>query len=254
MSETISVIRSERLRAFREVQHAMSTRNGGVSPAPFGMNLSFNVGDDEDCVRRNRERFFSIVGAPLNRIAFPRQIHGDRILRVHSPGVYEDSDALMTNERGLFLVVSVADCGPILFYDHRRKAIAAVHAGWRGSALGISARAVSMMNAEFQSSPEDLHVYVGPCAGVCCYEVGEEVAARFPEEVVDRSRGPRPHLDVKQYNALLLGRQGVPSHQIEIAPECTICNGSVFHSYRRDGNRSGRMMAIIGLSATGNEG
>ena len=111
---------------------AFSTRNGGVSPPPLGMNLSFRVGDDPVNVRKNREIFFGGLGIHLAQLAIPGQVHGTNVQHVEGPGEYPETDALISSGRGLFLCVSVADCVPVLLFDPLHNAVAAVHAGWRG--------------------------------------------------------------------------------------------------------------------------
>jgi copper oxidase (laccase) domain-containing protein len=135
---------------------AYSTREGGVSPAPLGMNLSFKVGDDPVNVIRNREIFFGGLGIPLECLAIPGQIHGASVRRADRPGDYPDTDALITSATGVFLCVSVADCVPVLLYDPRKKTAAAVHAGWRGSASAVVLAAVDAMRSAYGTTPGDL--------------------------------------------------------------------------------------------------
>ncbi len=232
--------------AFAEIRCAVSTRHGGVSPHPFGMNLSFNVGDQENFVRQNRVRFFGSLGIAQHRLAVPRQCHSALVRKAEAPGNFEATDGLITDAKDVWLVVSVADCTPVFLFDAKKKAVGAVHAGWRGSASGIVAGAVKQMIAAFESSPSDLHAFIGPSAGPCCYEVGEEVASQFHPDVVHARKGT-VFLDLKKENARQLTANGVPERQIETSPHCTICGGQLFHSYRRDRERSGRMMGVIGL-------
>lgn len=226
---------------------AVSTRQGGVSPEPLGMNLSFRVGDAEENVRRNREIFFGSLGILPSELALPGQVHGAIVHRIDSPGNFLDCDALLTNAPRVFLCITVADCVPILLYDPTSKAIAAVHAGWRGTASGILARALERMSVEFSASPSRILAYLGPAASACCYVVGDEVASRFDPRFVSRTDAG-PLVDLKGTNLQELLDAGVPQRQIEISPSCTISESALFHSFRRDGDRSGRMMAVIGLN------
>jgi YfiH family protein len=229
------------------IRAAVSTRKGGFSRAPFGMNLSFRVGDREEDVRRNRELFLGALGISTNELAMPGQIHSDRVQRVDVPGHYPDCDALLTATPRVFLAISVADCVPILLYDPGVSAVAAVHAGWRGTASGILPRAMERLESEFGTSPSRLLAYLGPSASRCCYTVGEDVASQFDSRVVLRHDG-RIIVDLKEANLAELLKSGVPREQIEVSPSCTICEPLVFHSFRRDGANSGRMMAVIGVS------
>ena len=246
----MNIIQSKLLSRYPEVRCGVSTRNGGASLPPFGMNLSFNVGDDIDHVNENRRRFFHEFGTNNEHVAFTKQVHGSEINFVDTPGFNDSCDALMTSTQGLFLAISVADCIPIFLFDTKLKCIAAVHSGWRGSKLQIIAKAVNEMKGEFNSDPENLIAFIGPSAGVCCYEVGEEVASQFDEQFVVRKAGSKPHIDLKRFNKHLLMKKSVSEQNIEVSEYCTICNPQIFHSYRRDKEKSGRMMGIIGMPST----
>jgi len=229
---------------------AVSTRQGGVSKDPLGMNLSFSVGDDEASVNENRQRFFSRLGIPVDALAIPRQVHSANVARVGAAGAVAETDALVTNTPGVYLCVTIADCVPILIHDPGHCAVAAVHAGWRGSAAGILSHALNLMRSAFGTNPGDLRAYVGPAAGGCCYEVGPEVAERFsPKYLADHQGSLR--LDLKAFNADALLEAGVQASHLEVSPLCTITESHLLHSYRRDGPRSGRMMAVIGIRPHG---
>jgi polyphenol oxidase len=240
------VLKPDIFAAYPEIIAVMSTRNGGSSPDPFGMNLSFRVGDDPDCVRRNRERFFGSNDIPSTALAIPGQIHSSNIQVVNAPGEYPDRDALITASREVYLCVTVADCVPILLYEPVARVIAAVHAGWRGTAENILASTIARMQSEFGADGRNLLAYCGPAADVCCYVVGEEVAARFDRQFTPRN-GNGTVVDLKSANRHQLLEAGVRQENIEISPACTITDSANFHSHRRDRERSGRMMAVIGL-------
>ena len=227
---------------------ASSTRRGGVSPLPLGMNLSFKVGDAQENVTRNRLMFFGGLGIPPDRLAIPGQVHGTSVRVVKNPGEYPETDGLLTAEPGLFLCVSTADCVPILLFDPVRRAVGAVHAGWRGTAAGIAAGGIRMMEKEFGTSAGDVLAYIGPAAGACCYNVGEELEPQFPAGCVAHRDG-RTYVDLKETNRRMLLEEGVIAGRVETSPFCTISDSTLFHSHRRDGSRSGRMMAVIGLIA-----
>jgi purine-nucleoside/S-methyl-5'-thioadenosine phosphorylase / adenosine deaminase len=240
------VLNPDIFAAHSEIIAAMSTRKGGSSLDPFGMNLSYRVGDDPDRVRRNREQFFGSNNIPLAALAIPGQIHGNNIQVVDAPGEYPDRDALITASREVYLCVTVADCVPILLYEPVARVIGAVHAGWRGTARNILASTIARMESEFGAHGRDLLAYCGPAAGVCCYVVGEEVAARFDRQFVSRN-GDGTVVDLKSANRHQLLEAGVRQENIEISSACTITDSANFHSHRRDRERSGRMMAVIGL-------
>jgi len=227
---------------------AFSTRNGGVSPHPLGLNLSFKVGDDPANVQKNREIFFGALGISLAHLAIPGQVHGTTVRRVEGPGEYAETDALITSHAGVFLCVSVADCVPVLLVDPSRGTIGAVHAGWRGTASGITSAAVRAMQTEFGSGPAALLASIGPSASSCCYRVGEDVASRFSPSFVRREEG-ECFVDLKGANRSQLLEAGLRPENVELSPHCTISDALLFHSFRRDGAQSGRMMAVIGRMA-----
>ena len=225
---------------------AVSTRHGGVSPEPLGMNLSFRVGDEPSNVEENRKKFFGRLGIDPTRVAVARQCHSASVAYARDPGAYEAVDGLMTDQTNVWLTISIADCVPVLVVDQRRRVIGGFHAGWRGTAAGIVAQGIEAMVKKFGARPEDMYAFIGPSARSCCYEVGPEVAEVFQNGVIERRDG-KTWLDLKKANFRQLTDGGIPENQIEMNPSCTICNGDQFHSYRRDRERSGRMMAVIGL-------
>jgi YfiH family protein len=166
-----------------------------------------------------------------------KQIHSN-IAVVAGDGVAE-GDALVTSDRGRYIGVRTADCVPLLLADRQRPAVAAVHAGWRGSAANIVAAAIDRLRREFGSDAGDLVVAVGPSIGRCCYEVGPEVAGLFGVST--------SHLDLVEVNRRQLTQAGVNSANIDICGLCTSCTPDEFHSWRRDRERFGRMVAAIGI-------
>ncbi len=227
---------------------AQSTRAGGVSPPPLGMNLSFKVGDSQENVVRNRLMFFGGLGIPPDRLAIPGQVHGTSVRLAKQPGDYPETDGLLTDQPGVFLCVSTADCVPVLLFDPVRRVVGAVHAGWRGTAAGIVALAVQMMVKEFGTAANDVHAYLGPAAGACCYYVGQDLESQFPAGCVAHRDG-KTYVDLKETNRRMLLATGVIAARVETSPFCTISDSTLFHSHRRDGSNSGRMMAVIGLIA-----
>jgi YfiH family protein len=196
------------------------------------------------------------LGLPELQVVTVRQVHGDGIRVVDSLHRKEGSshsghDALITDQPGLVLTVATADCVPILIADGTRKVVAAVHAGWRGSLLGISAKVVMVLQDRFASRPRDLRVGMGPSAGVCCYEVGQEVLEplkkKFPDfgKTVQERRNGKALLDLRAFNRLQLTAAGIPEDRIHVLPACTICGGSRFRSYRWEGRGTGSMYSGI---------
>ncbi len=242
----LSIIKSDLLSKYQEIIFGFSTRPGGVSPEPYNMNLSFNVGDDKKNVIDNRKIFFESMNIGMDELAIPRQVQGSNVERIFVQGGYDNCDGLVTNSYGIFLTISTADCLPVFLYDPKTKAIGAIHSGWKGCELGIVIKGINLMQKEFNSSPSDLVVYIGPGAGVCCYEVGEDIVNKFSAENII-SKKNKYFLDLKKIIKSQLENCGVNNEKIEINNYCTICNPNLFHSYRRDKARSGRMMGVIGM-------
>lgn len=246
MSSDLPIISSGLLHSTGLVISGISTRQGGVSPDPFGLNLSYSVGDAEENVRTNRQLFFKALGVSPEQVAIPRQIHSSIVQYAKAPGAFPSCDGLITDIPGVYLCITVADCLPVFVLDTKRKVVAALHAGWRGTAAMIARTGVTMMVEEFQCSPEHMVAYVGPGAGVCCYNVGTDVAKMFATEFV-REDGGKTFIDLKAALISQLAGSGIPRESIEVSPHCTIDNSILFHSYRRDKKSSGRMMGVIGL-------
>ena len=241
-----TILVPEIFSGYPNVRSGMSTKQGSRKNTCFEMNLSSHVGDDPESVKLNRAAFFSKIGVPMSGLAVPLQTHSANVLRVDMPGEYENCDGLVTNARGLALVVTVADCVPILLFDPIKNIIGAVHAGWRGTAKSIIKRALVRMQEEYKTDMKDVLAFIGPSAGSCCYEVSEEVAVKFKNKIVSYDT-IKVFIDLKKENALQLQMQGLVLGNIEVSRHCTICENQLFHSYRRDGKRAGRMMAVICL-------
>jgi YfiH family protein len=184
------------------------------------------------------------------RLLLLTQVHGCAIETAPWAG-HPEADAGMAEGPGLLVGVETADCLPVLLVDPRRRAVAAVHAGWRGTADGIATRAVRAL-VTGGSDPGDLLAALGPGIGPCCYEVGDELRAAFgyDAEAVFR-RGPRgkPHLDVRLANKRQLWRSDVRPENVHSVDECTYCRADLYHSFRRDGKRAGRMINYAGWRA-----
>jgi YfiH family protein len=166
------------------------------------------------------------------------QIHSDLVVMPAQTGRCGDGDALVSNRAGLTVSIRTADCYPVLLADTRRRTVAAIHAGWRGTAAHIVEKTLSKMQAEFGTDPTDVLAAIGPGIGVCCYEVGEEVARQF-------GLSGRTHLDLALENRRQLERAGVPPGKIEALGVCTLCDAERFFSYRREREAAGRMVSYI---------
>ncbi len=227
------------------VDHGFSTRRGGSSSGTYSsLNLGLHTDDDPGCVTENRNRFFSLFSASQEMAAIPEQVHGDEIRIVNKPGTYPDTDGLATREPGILLTVQVADCLSLFAYDPDHTAVAMVHAGWKGTEKKIAGKMVSIMEKNFGSHASALRIFMGPSIGPCCYEVGPDVAGRFPKQFVKNGR-----LDLWEANRKQLVDSGVPDKHVNISRLCTSCHSRWFYSHRRDNGITGRMTAVIGIRA-----
>ena len=176
-------------------------------------------------------------------LASVRQIHSDNVLVANSAGCLGEGDALVTNRPGITLAVRTADCLPILIADPGNRAVAAVHAGWRGILQDIATKTIQSMHDQFGSRPEDLIVAIGPGIGVCCFEVGPEVFAQFhPEQGAVTGKAK---VDLAETVSRQLRRNGITTGHLAAAGLCTRCRPDLFDSYRRDREAAGRMVSAI---------
>jgi YfiH family protein len=241
----VQILRSGLLGRF---PHGFTTRHGGGSRPPFdALNLGEAVGDDPAAVAENWERLRGETGLAFARV---RQVHGDRVLVAREPwpaSARPEADAVVSATRGVAACVSVADCVPVLLADPRGGAVAAVHAGWRGSIARIAARAVEALAREAGARPCDLIAAIGPSIGPCCYEVAEDLAARFAAELGDdvvRVGPGAPRLDLWLANERALREAGLGGASVDRLDRCTACDPGLF-SHRRDRGRTGRQVGFV---------
>jgi len=265
--------------------HGFSTRKGGLSraycadDAPGELNLGFTAADSREAVVRNRQLLAeAVTGDPATPLRTLHQVHstliriGDGSLSLGCKG-----DGLMTGEPGVLLGVQTADCIPVLVADRKRRAVAAFHAGWRGTVGRIVEAGIGRMRLEFGSRPEDLVAAIGPGIGQCCYAIGEEVLSNFESqfayslelfrEVYDtdpvRAKypmlfltqrapghsniGPSLHLDLVEANRRQLVAAGLKPGAIKLVGGCTCCQPELFFSHRGSQGHAGRMLSVIGI-------
>ncbi len=232
--------------------HGFTTRAGGVSSGPYAsLNLGLSSGDDVEPVEANRERLLTALGFRRDAVCAFHQVHGDRVLPGQPSWFEEQADAATTDVPGRLLVVSVADCLPLLFFDPVAEAVGAAHCGWRGTLAGLAGKVVARMTERYGSRPEDVRVAIGPGIQGPCYQVGDEVVAAFreagfPSDVAVPDEAGRHRLDLVAANRWVLGGAGVPSESIWSSGVCTHCQPRLF-SHRRDAGRTGRHWAFIAL-------
>lgn len=266
--------------------HGFSTRRGGVSRAYCAdraageLNLGFTAEDSRENALRNRQLLAeAITGTASTPLVTLRQIHSSVLVVTGSAAGQKTcrGDGLMTCEPGLLLGVQTADCLPVLVADRKRKAVAAFHAGWRGTVKRIVETGIGRMRLEFGSRPEDLVAGIGPGIGPCCYAVGEEVLSEFESQFTYASElfhdvydtdpvrtkypmlfltqrapghspiGPSLHLNLAEANRRQLLAAGLKPDSIQMVGGCTSCQPALFFSHRASRGRSGRMLSVIGI-------
>ncbi len=257
--------------------HGFSTKPGGSSNqnGEKVLNLGFTEWDTKENVLENRRRFQSVLSAADLKLISLKQIHSDVIhLFDTAPAETCRGDASVTNRPGLLLAVQTADCVPILLVDPKKRAIAAVHAGWRGTLQRIVTKAIGKMQMEFGTKPADLLAAIGPSIGGCCYEVGTEVAIQFQSQFAEAPdwfdefrTGDEPNpiqwlnmmppghqpppknvlLDLRKANRSQLLGAGLRTPNISFSDLCTACRRDLFFSYRKEGAQSGRLFSVIGI-------
>ncbi len=251
------------LGAYPDIIHFVTTRRGGCSEGAYAsFNCSPFSGDREEHVRSNQDSLCeSLLQRPLE-LVIPHQVHGVRCLVVDETYLQaapaqkqewlEGTDALLTAEPGYCLCISTADCVPVLLYDKRLQAIAAVHAGWRGTVEGIVERTMQCMRTVFGTKGEDVIACIGPGISLQAFEVGGEVYEAFLRKGYDMAQiacwneeTEKHHLDLWEANRRQLLDFGVPAAQIETAGICTYTNQEQFFSARRLGIHSGRILSGI---------
>lgn len=186
--------------------------------------------------------------APSGRLLLMEQVHGASVAVAPWDGASPRADASVAAAAGLLLGIETADCLPILLVDFPRRLVAAVHAGWRGTAAGVAARAVEALRAR-GSDPREMVAGFGPAIGPCCYEVGDDLRPAFgPGGGAFFRPGPRgrAHLDLRAANLRQLEAAGVDSDRVHHVAECTSCLADRYHSYRREGPGGGRMISFVG--------
>ena len=251
-SKVLTVGKSKTLSHFqRDIVHFFSTRKGGVSRNEYGtLNIGLNQADLSTNVFENRSRLAQSVGIDVNSFVFARQVHGTKVVRVYESDrgrglcsratAFPFTDGMVTNSPNTCLVTLAADCVPILFFDPVKKAIGVAHAGWKGTVLKMPRFVIQSMICEFESNPADIIVALGPSAGPCCYEIGQEVideiVAAFgkPNGILQSTGNPQKAIfNMWEANRKTLIDSGINVDNIDIFNQCTICNNHTFFSARK---------------------
>lgn len=264
-NEKVKMLQFPRLGEDCDISHFVTTRQGGTSESAYAsFNLGAYCGDSPDSVRANRAILSDVIGLPASRILTPCQVHGAEIRPVDSSFFslskeqqqvcLKGVDALVTDLPGVCVTVSTADCVPVLLYAPDVKAVAAIHAGWRGTVQKIVTKAVRLLLDEYGADPRVMKAGIAPSIGPDAFEVGEEVVEVFRgagfemARILRRDAGTgKARVDLWEANRLQLQAGGLAAENIELAGICTYTHPDEFFSARRLGVRSGRFLSGIFL-------
>ena len=261
-ADTVPYLTYNSLSEINIINHAFSTRLGGVSEGEFtSMNMAFNRGDNPESVTENYKRICKSAGFDFDSLTASAQDHNTFVRAVTSEnkgvGIYkprdlQSVDALVTNEKGVTLVTYYADCTPLFFVDIKQKAIGLAHAGWRGTVGRIGEKVVKKMTELYGTNPADIIAAIGPAISVCCYEVDKPCADNFYAlSDLDSSRFVFPKengkymIDLLETNRQILVAAGVKNENITVSDVCTNCNSELLWSHRATKGKRGTMSAFM---------
>lgn len=266
LTEDKRMLGYESLHSYSNISHFVTTRQGGVSEGAYGtFNCSPFCGDEAENVRRNQELLLEGLPQRSRELVIPFQTHGTRCLQIDPTFLTADADAraellrevdaVITREPGCCLCISTADCIPLLLYDTLHQAVAAIHAGWRGTVNYIVGHTLECMHTAFGTEGADVVACIGPGISLSSFEVGDEVYDAFRHQGFDMSRlsirkadTGKYHIDLWEANRQQLLDFGVPGRQIETAGICTYIHHEQFFSARRLGIQSGRILSGIQIN------
>lgn len=264
--EDDGIIKSEALKKYGFIKHGFTTRLGGVSggEAYFSCNLGLNTEDCRENVLKNYELSAKRIGFDVKRLVLTKQVHGDKIKAVTEENCRntlffekgrDETDGLVTNAKNVPLGVFSADCTPVLLADVKKRAVGAVHSGWRGTVLEIAKKAVQSMVELYGSTPSDILAVIGPSIKQCHFEVKSDVynlfAEKFPQNVLNRAclkKNESVYINTDLINKESLISCGVLPENIYVSHRCTYCESNMFFSHRASGGKCGRQCAFIMLT------
>ena len=246
------------------VKHLFSTRLGGVSQGYYGtMNLSTNGEEDRAVILENYRRIAAVLDEPLDRFVKSKQTHTTNVLQVTGEDAgkgivkdltYTDVDGLITNEPGLVLTTTYADCVPLYFVDPVHRAIGLSHSGWRGTVGRMGAVTLSSMQREFGTDPAEVCAAIGPSICRDCYEISEDVASEFIQafpdwcdEILEEKAGGKYQLDLWRCNERILLEAGIRQENLAVTNICTCCNERLLFSHRASHGKRGNLGAFLML-------
>jgi len=248
VQKEVRYFRYQRMAANEQVVHGVFTRHDGVSEAPYqSLNTSYDVGDRPEHVTANLHKIREAVGA--NHLIFVRQSHGDNILVIckdhfEVDGELSVADAMITNIPNIALLVKLADCQGVVVFDPKKRVVANIHSGWRGTVRNLIGRVVLRMQEDFGCNPTNLLAAIGPSLGPCCAEFDgykEIFPASFERFMVREN-----YFDLWSLTVSQLQESGLRAEKIELAGVCTRCMTDLFYSYRGEG-KTGRFGVVVML-------
>lgn len=242
---------SKLLNNYPNLTHAFTTKSGGVSAPPYcSLNLAFHVEDNPLDVQKNHELLAKELHYEKRTLVHMKQIHSDIVKIVTESDNFSSPptcDALITDKQNTPLMVMVADCSPVLFYDDKQKVIAVAHAGRAGAFKNIVKNVLDSFVNNFHSDTKNIQAVIGASIGVCCYEVGEEIwteAKKLNLEYAILQKNERYFLNVNKILKTQLLELGIKNENIEITDECTVCFKEKYFSYRANGT-TGRFCGLL---------
>lgn len=261
-ADSVPYLTYNSLSEIKFVNHAFSTRLGGVSEGEFtSMNMAFNRGDNDDRVTENYKRFCKSAGFEYESLVASAQDHNtvvravtsaDKGVGIYKPRDIQSVDGLITNEKGVTLVTYYADCTPLFFVDINNRAIGLAHAGWRGTVGRIGERVVKKMGEMYGTAPADIVAAIGPAISVCCYEVDKPCADNFlaledldTDKFVFPKNSGKFMIDLLETNRQILVKSGVKPENITVSDLCTNCNSELLWSHRATKGHRGTMSAFM---------
>ena len=223
---------------------AIDTENSKIP----GLNLGLNSKEEQSALLENLKLLSVEIRTHTHNLALANQVHKTEVKVVTKGGIFPGVDGFVSNTQRIALGIQVADCGAVLFGDSKNQVIGAAHVGWRGAVADIIPKTLEEM-IKLGAEKEYIKVFVSPCLSLHNFEVGEEVAEQFDENLVDRNSYPKPHVNLKGLIKQRLLVSGIKEHHININEQCTKDHEDLFYSYRREKEKSGRMLGVVKLNS-----
>ncbi|MBN4080958.1 peptidoglycan editing factor PgeF [Caldithrix abyssi] len=214
----------------------------------FGLNgfhAFFSQKQEDYSSVEKRKKFAASLSFDHDSLVIPKQVHSNKVQLVNVPGILKDTDGLISNQKGIVLSIQVADCIPLFLVDNKTGNFGLIHSGWRGTAAGIGTRAIHQLKIA-GSHAKDILGLIGSAINQCCFEVGPEVSDQFDPSFSIGGKGDRRMLDLKNALKHQLTESGMAPENIMIDGDCTYCRKELYFSYRREGDKYGKMVAIAG--------